>query len=257
MPELNDETVNNLSELADDADSYAQRLAAAQAAVTAEETTGSDESGAVTVTIAASGVVRSLEVAQDWQEQLGVEDLGGAVVQAVQAAMITRLGLFTDALEEEEAKPAPAPRPQSPTGESFAAKLQEAIARAPNPEAGQRALNELGVLLDEIDKGFDEMDALAERFVGATYEGKSRNGHVTATVATGGALVGVAYDKRWLVNAHEYNISRETVAAIRVAFDRAGENTIQDVMAKSRFGELMGTFDDPRGFARRLNLHTD
>jgi DNA-binding protein YbaB len=257
MPKLSDETVHNLSNLADEADSYAQRLAAAQAAVASEEATGSDESGAVTVTIASSGVVRSIEIGQDWQQHLGVEDLGGAVVEAVQAAMISRLGVFAAALDEEEAKPAPAPKPRQPTGESFAAKLQEAIAQAPSPEAGQRALNELGVLLDEIEKGFDEMDALAESFVGATYEGRSRSGHVTATVSSGGALVGVTFDKRWLVNAHEYNISRETVAAIRTAFERAGEHTIQDVIAKSRFGQLAGTFDDPRGFARRLHLHTD
>jgi DNA-binding protein YbaB len=253
---MSDDPVDRLGDLADEADSYAQRIAAAQAAAAAEEVTGSDVTGAVTIDIGPSGVVRAVRVRQDWRQHIGVEELGGAVVEAMQAAITSRLGAFAQILDEQESEPDPVPKPR-PVSDSFAARFTEVIDRAPSTEAGTAALNELGTLLEEINNSIDEVTAVVEQFAGSTVQGRSRGGHVTATVSTAGAVVGITYDKRWLVNAHEYNIGRETVAAIRAAYEQAGRQTIGDVIAKSRFGQLAALADDPLGLAWRLHLRSD
>jgi hypothetical protein len=75
---------------------------------------------------------------------------------------------------------------------------------------------------------------------------------VTVSVNGGGEPVAVTYDKRWLVNAHEYNISRETTEAFHAAYQRAARRGTPDIIAASPFGEVQALGSDPVALARRL-----
>ena len=80
---------------------------------------------------------------------------------------------------------------------------------------------------------------------------------VAVTVAGSGALSDVKYDKRWLVNAHEYNIGRETTEAFEAAYRRAGEQAVTDLLRQGPFGAALAVAQDPTELARRMRLRND
>jgi hypothetical protein len=68
---------------------------------------------------------------------------------------------------------------------------------------------------------------------------------VTVTVNGSGAVLGIDYDKWWLVNAHEYNVSRETREAFRAAYELAGRQSLQTLLANSPLGAIQNPGTDP------------
>ena len=244
--------MERLAELRDRADSVAQRMAAAQAHST--DFTGTDAEGLVSVTVTSAGHVREVTVQRGWRERLGPAGLAAAVRDAAGAAATARLAAWGDAFTAQGEPPArPAPLPH----ETPAYQLVEL---APGKLVGSRrraALEELLAMAEAIERGIDEVSTQLKAQLDAEYAGRSRSGHVTVALTGAGAVAEVRYDSRWLMEAHELNIGRETTDAFQAAYRRAGERTVADMVARSPLGEIQPLSQDPLGLARRLHLREE
>jgi hypothetical protein len=74
------------------------------------------------------------------------------------------------------------------------------------------------------------------------------------TVSGGGDVLEVRYVQAWLLEAHEINIGRQTLAAFRDAYEQAAERGVDRLIAGSSLGEVQRLSQDPFGLARRLRL---
>jgi DNA-binding protein YbaB len=250
-----DDPVERLAQWRDEADILAQKLEAVQAQEA--EFTGSDRSGAVTVTISGPGHVRAVAVDRSWRTELGVGGLGAAVQEAVDAAVTARTAAWSEAFVEQDEAPDPRARPMPLTHETPAYQLNELATGNLTGSQRQAALEELLAMVEAIEQGVDGATAQIEAHLDARYTGRSRNGHVSVTVTGGAAVAEVRYDSRWLMEAHEININRETTEAFLAAYQRAGERTLADLVAQTPLGEVQALGQDPLGLARRLYLRED
>jgi DNA-binding protein YbaB len=223
----------------------------------AADFTGADDTGLVSVTMAAAGHVRDVTVKRGWREQLGAAGLAAAVRDAAAAAATARLESWGDAFIEQDQSPDPRPRPMPLSFETMAYQLDELATG--KLAGGQRraALEELLSMAEAIERGIDQVSTQLQGHLDAEYSGRSQSGHVTVKVTGAGAVADVRYDVRWLVEAHELNIGRETADAFRAAYRRAGERTVADMVADSPLGEVQALSQDPLGLARRLYLRED
>lgn len=252
---MHDDPLERLAELRDRADSVAQKMEAAQHQ--AEEYTGSDGTGLVTVTMAADGPVREVTVQRAWRERLGVAGLPAAVQEALAAAATARLAAWSEAFAEQDSAPDPRARPALLTHETLAAQVDELATGTMSGSQRRAALEELLAMAEEIERGIDQVSAQMQAQLDAAYTGRSQSGHVSATVTGAGAVSEIRYDTRWLGEAHELNIGRETTDALRAAYRRAGERTVADAVANSPLGQIQALNQDPLGLARRLYLRND
>jgi DNA-binding protein YbaB len=252
---VNNDPVERLAELRDRADSVAQKMEAAQAQ--SADFTGTDESGLVSVTLAAVGHVQEVRVERGWREQLGAAGLGAAVREAAAAAATARLEAWGDAFIEQEDSPDPRPRPMPLTFETTAHQLDELATGKLDGSQRRAALEELLAMAEAIERGIDQVSGQMQAHLDAEYTGRSQGGHVTVKISGAGAIDEVRYDPRWLLEAHELNIGRETTDAFRAAYRRAGERTVADMVANSPLGEIQALGQDPLGLARRLYLRDD
>jgi DNA-binding protein YbaB len=263
---VHDDPVERLAELRDRADSVAQKMEVALGAVggqkgraqhQADEYTGSDSTGLVTVSMVADGPVREVTVQRGWRERLGITGLSAAVQEAVQSAATARLGAWGEAFVEQDSAPDPRPRPAPLTYETLAAQVDELATGTMSGSQRQAALEELLAMAEEVERGIDQVSAQMQAVLDATYTGRSQSGHVSVTVTGAGAVTEIRYDSRWLGEAHELNIGRETADAFRAAYLRAGERTVADAVANSPLGQIQALSQDPLGLARRLYLRND
>ena len=93
-------------------------------------------------------------------------------------------------------------------------------------------------MAEAIERGIDQVSGQMQAHLDAEYTGRSQGGHVTVKISGAGAIDEVRYDPRWLLEAHELNIGRETTDAFRAAYRRAGERTVADMVADSPLGEI-------------------
>lgn len=236
-----------LRDLADRTDGLAQQVAAAEAAVADCEYTGSDDTGSVEVTIDARGRVVAVQVGSHWRHEVGVDGLSAAVGEAIQAAGAVMLEAADTALRAESQRPVPPARPPLPSGETV-------DARPLTSEAGEAAMSALADLMRTVNKGVETLTAQINTHVTTGYPGRSRAGHVTATVTGAGVLHDLRYDMRWLVNARDHDVDRETTEALVAAHRRAGEHTVADMVANGPLAEVAALAQNPRELARRLGL---
>ncbi len=228
-----DEHLGDIGRLRVEADDLAQRMTQVQDPAVRFQ--GVDPAGVVTVTVDGNGQVRDVSVGQEWRRVGGSVELADAVRAAVDAAGLDRLRGLDESLSEQLDAPEP------PAGSAAA------------PSAPGRA----GASSTEInvDADLDQLSRQVEDQQSRSYEGRSGARHVTVRVTGQGEVVGLDYDSRWLHAAHEYNISRETREAFEAAYRRAGEQTVEGLIADSRIGALSRLAGDPVELARRLGLH--
>jgi DNA-binding protein YbaB len=243
-----------LRDLADRTDVLAQQVAAAEAAVAGREYTGSDATGLVEVTVDARGRVTAVQVAAHWRNGVGVDGLASAVGEAIRAANAVMFGAVGTALRAESRRPAPPPRPPLPPTGTIAGQLDAASARSLTSEGGAAAMNALADLMRTVNEGIAGLTAQLDTHVGTGYEGRSRAGHVTATVTGANVLRELRYDLRWLVNARDHNIGRETTEALAAAHHGAGEHTVAGMVAEGPLAEVTALAQNPHELARRLGL---
>lgn len=252
---MDNDPLEKLAVLRDQADSMAQKMEQAQAQ--GADLTGTDGTGSVTITMAAAGAVRAVTVDRAWRDRLGVTGLSAAVREAVEAATTARMEAWGDAFVEQGDSPDPPPRPMPLSFETTAHQLDELATGTMDGGQRRAALEELLAMAEAIERGIDQVSAQMHEYLDATYTGRSRNGHVSVTLTGAGAVSEVKYDSRWLQEAHEVNIGRETAEAFQTAYRLAGERTVADLVARSPLGDVQALGQDPLGLARRLHLRED
>lgn len=249
---MDDDPLERLAQLRDRADSLAQKMAAAQ--VTPEDFTGADATGLVSVQVAGTGQVQRVSVERGWRGQLGAAGLAAAVQEAAAAAAVARLEAWGDAFVEQDDSPDPRPGPAPLSFETTAYQLNELATSKLDGSRRRAALEELLAMAEAVEQGIDQVTTQVQAQLAAEYAGRSQSGHVAVTVTGTGEVVAVRYDARWLAEAHELNIGRETADAFQAAYRRAGERTVADLVAGSPLGEIQALSQDPLGLARRLYL---
>lgn len=244
----------HLAQLRDELDVFVQKADAAKPP--AGPFTGVDGSGTITVTMDEARV-RDVAVSRAWREAIAASDLAAAVAEAVTAAVAARLRGWGDAVAEQEEAPDPRPRPMDVRAQGLAHQLDELTTRNLNSAQGLAALAELLAMVEAVERGIDEASARIDQKLEATYTGVSRARKVRVTVKGTGEFAGAAFDRRWLVDAHEYNIGRQATEAFRDAYRQLSENPIGDVVADTALGDVMAAGSDPLELARRLRLRAD
>lgn len=249
---VHDDPVERLSQLRDRADSLAQKMQTAQSRVTAF--TGADSTGAITVTVNAAGHVREVAVEQGWRRRIDPERLPDAVREAVRTASVARLQVWGEAFAEQDEAVDPRARAASLPGETVAAQLDEVATVKLTSGHGRLVLAELLAMAEEVERGLDQASAQIQAQLSAAFEATSDGGHVAAAVSGSGEVTGLRYDRRWLAEAHETNVGRETAQALRAAYRRAGEHSAAAIVERGPLGEIQALGQDPLGLARRLRL---
>lgn len=224
---------------------------------------GADPAGVVMVTVDGNGQVQDVSVGQEWRRVGGSVELAGAVRAAVEAAGLDRLRGLDESLSEQLDAPEPAAgsaaAPSAPgragAGSTEINELVASLSEQATSESTLAALREVVQMLEGLDADLDQLSRRVEDQQSRSYEGRSGARHVVVRVTGQGEVVGVEYDSRWLHAAHEYNISRETREAFEAAYRRAGEQTVEGLIADSRIGMLSRLAGDPVELARRLGLH--
>jgi DNA-binding protein YbaB len=226
----------------------------ARAAASAADARGSDNTGAVTVSLNVDGHVAAVQVASDWRRWLDPGALGDAVREAVQAAAVARLAAWGEVYADESADPSGIAA-EPPVPDTFAEELRVAATARMSSEDGRAAVLELLAMAEAVERGLDEVSARLRSTVDATHTGRSTDRHVTVTVTGGGEVTGVRYDSGWLRDAHEINIGRQTLSAFTAAYESAARSGVDRLIADSSLGEVQRAAQDPFGLARRLRLH--
>lgn len=225
----------------------AQQLSAAQeSAATPHE--GVDSAGIVAAYLDEEGRLRDLVVARDWRHHVEPDGLDDVVREAVTAALSARSETFGAAFQAQEDGLPPLPRRAA----AAQPDLSERLAQAAAADGGNAAFTGLADLLAEVNRSLDQLDRHVEAAITARHNGRSRAGHVTATVTAAGDITGIRYDLRWLVKAHEYNIGRETVDAVRAAVETAGRHSVEQAVSASPFGQFLRVVNDPAAFVHRV-----
>ncbi|HEX2772776.1 MAG TPA: hypothetical protein VHN18_10140 [Micromonosporaceae bacterium] len=252
---MQDDPVERLAEVWDQADVAAQKLQGA--AQPGRTWTGADEAGAVTVSVNGSGHVAHVEVQPDWRQRIRGEPLAGAVRRAVEAAILSRLRSWGEALAGQDAAPQPQARPMPFLHESLAYQLDELATARMSGDDGRAALRELLQLLESVERDVDRVSEQLRAQVNALYTGYSRARDVAVTITGGGTVSEIRYNRHWLANAGGPVIGRETVSAFQAAYHEAEAASADKVIARSALGEVQALGQDPFGLARRLHLRGD
>lgn len=251
-----DEQFAELAQFRDELDVQAQKLEAAFKKA-AGSFTGVDSTGSVQATVTEAGRVTGVTVAQDWADELDVDTLGAAVLEAIHVAQSAYLEELTAAADEQDAAPPPAVRPLPLPSESLGRQLQDLATGPMNSDELQAGMAELLGILQAVNDSIDQVQAQVVAFTKAEHTARSRSGHVKATVNGRGDILAVDFDKRWLVDAHEYNISREAQEACDAAYKLISERGVGDVIARSPLGQVAALGQDPQELARRLRIRRD
>jgi DNA-binding protein YbaB len=219
-----DDPLEELAKLRDDLDVTAQKLDAVSKAA-AGPFTGSDSTGSVSVAVDGSGRVQAVTVGREWRTELGVDRLGAAVIEAIHAAATIFMDELASGTAAQDEAADPTVRPAPLLSESLASELNQLSSGALTGDELQAGMAEMLSLLQTVNDSLDQVATQVTAFAAATHTGRSRSGHAWATVSGGGNVVDVGYNKRWLVNAHEFNVSRETREAFEAAYRAVRQET--------------------------------
>jgi DNA-binding protein YbaB len=213
---------------------------------------GTDETGAVTVTLDGDGRVVGVRLESDSKARLGPDGVGAAVRDAARAAALSRFTNWGEAYGGADTEPA---GPEANSAAEVAVELERLIVhRRRTSEDISVALRELLSMAEAIDRGIDDVSARLQSATVAEHTGHNQDRQVTVTITGGGDVVDVRYDQRWLREAHEFNIGRQTVAAFRAAYELAAQHGVHRLIAESPLGEVQQTVQDPARLARLLRL---
>ncbi|WP_250029446.1 energy transducer TonB [Paractinoplanes maris] len=246
---MTDDRLEHLRVLAERGETLAaQARAAGQRASGA---TGADPAGAVTVTLDEQGRVGEVTVVPGWRRRLGSLALDEAVIEAVRVATRRRFEAWGDAWAGDAPATAPAL-----DRDDFTRRLQAAAGGSGplSAEDSRAALRELLTLAESIEQGLDQVSGALSGALAATHTGRSPDRKVRVTVTGGGDVTAIAYDRQWLLQAHEINVARQTTAAFRAAYAEADRHGVRELIAESRLSEAQQLAQDPLGLARRLRL---
>jgi DNA-binding protein YbaB len=211
---------------------------------------GTDTAGVVTVAVDDAGRVDGVAIAADWRQKLPQLRLGPAVVEAIRSAALQRFTAWGEAIADDAVADEEAPTAEP----DFAARLQEAATARLSGAGGRAALEALMDMALALERSIDDVSDRLAAATAATYTGRSADRSVEVTITGQGEITDVRYDRQWLVQAHEINIARLTLAAFRDAYRAVAEQGPEATLANSTIGELQRLTEDPLALARRLGL---
>lgn len=194
----------------------------------------SDATGQVSVKVAASGMLESVQVGFTWEQSLTTDELGPAVLEAVAAAGLARIEQYGAAASDVERDPAPRARPA--IGGNDIHELSDRFAST--DDEGRAAADFFADVLDEAIENIDEADRIVEEHTGRVHTGRSSSGHVRAKVSSSGHLMSLDIDQAWIQNAHPANLGREITQAIRSGIERSLREGLAVALAASKLATL-------------------
>lgn len=194
-----------------------------------KEAKGADETGTVEVVLGPNGLPKSFRVIEEWDENLEPGDVGGAVVEAFQAAVTKRMTLWSETLEETDLaeeierlkQGTVSDRERIP--EAFQGKVEE----IENP----RPLNEI---TEDVLGAFDDIDSFTGLPSSDTASGKDETESVTITLSATG-LTSCTVDTRWA--------ERATATRLMVALTQASDAAKQELSTEARKGNRKAGLD--------------
>jgi len=250
---MSDDRQDALERLVDQSAVFAGRAEAAAGAAAGAR--GEDGSGTVHVTLDGAGRVSTVQVGARWKQRVGAAELGEAVREAVQAAAVERLTAWGEAFADDTAGASPVPGPAGIDRDGVAGRLHELTSSGRmSGEDTRAALLELLALVEDMERGIDEVSERLPAIGSTEHVGRSADWHVTVTLTGSGEVREVRYDRGWLTEAHEINIGRQTGLAFAAAYEAAAREGVDRLIAGSRLGEVQRVTQDPFGLARRLRL---
>lgn len=238
-----------LHELAGEAARYARIFSVEQDE--AQTFSGQDETGLVRVDVNAAGRVTDVDLDAEWDRTIDARMLGAAVIEAVNAATVTRLSAWADRVAEAadepvERTPAPAPQPITinPSGQMVEQMLyllhrvgQEI--KPPEPARGRA-------------RDYDDEDDVPAPVRKRLTKGKSEGGHVVVGLdGTTVAEVNIETDTMWVGGANHLEVSSELRDAFAAAYARADEQAAAP-RTDSAVAELRALTADPQEFVNKL-----
>ncbi|MFF7634486.1 hypothetical protein ACFZB9_15225 [Kitasatospora sp. NPDC008050] len=208
---------------------------------------GTDRSGTVTVVLGPDDLPRSIDVASNWQQRLSAAELGGAVVEAGQAASVARLSVWQeregqalwDAVPDQLPHP-DAPSPAEPAPVDLTLLLGDLSQVEPRP---------LDVLVEDTLTALDQAGTPASPVQG---RGADQNGRLTLVLSPAG-LAACDADERWLAAQSSGELNRALAQALShahsdlaAAVQRSkGQASGSDALLREALALLM----DPRRLA--------
>jgi hypothetical protein len=256
--EADDPVPEGLRRLYAEAVQFTQRMAAPD--VLRSPRAGTDATGLLSVDVGPDGRVSGVSVAPDWSSGLTVEELGNAVVEAVNDAALNRLADWADATDT----------PPGAAGEAVDADRRPSehsrppLPRIPPPgplgdlsNAGVEAnVGELFELMADARAAIDAAGRrLAERAAART-SGHSPGREVTVTLQ-GNLPVEVEMSPTWARRAAATEIGRALRLAFAAAYRAQGSLTLDDLAAGSPLAALRDLTADPLELLRRVGLRAD
>jgi DNA-binding protein YbaB len=206
----------------------------------------SDDTGAVTVTVAGHGTrVTRVMVAADWKHRLEARQLGMAVMQAVLSVQLGPVKDFFAGLPAAAQPAAPPPQPAAGPGPA-----PWAVRPQPGPAvvadlAASLTWDDLGAMLETVQQVLDTEAALGPREPRADVvpdadagkvAGHSGNRRVEVTLRAG-QLASVTIDETWAGKAGRQQLSdslREAFEAAYAAVPQAGPGPYAGLAADLR-----------------------
>lgn len=237
---------------------------------------GSDSRRLVRIQVDGSGVVRGMKISHSWRKHLPPQQLADAVGEAVTAAEDARVAGWAEAIDasrpdghrsdqsspasdddgrdtdDETAPPAAgADRGTNDQEPDMARDLSE-IAGHIDEQAAERAMARLVDVLERVESDIDRTEQVLSEQISKAHTGQAK--HVTVAVTGRGTLERLEYDEEWVAEAQDTDIVRETAAAMKEAYERAGQYSVEKLMAATPLGKMQALASDPLAFAEELGL---
>ncbi|MFD1146337.1 hypothetical protein [Saccharothrix hoggarensis] len=198
--------------------------------------TGRDPDGVVAVAVNDEAEVQSVTIAAGWKQAVDPRALGGAVVQAANAATVQALAKQA----ERPTAPPPSPPPQSQP------QPQSQPSERITPEDALR-------LIDAVNNDLDRYTQRMAEVVDRPTTAESRGGHVRGT-ARRGQVVALDADPAWTHTARVSEMQHEFLEVLRTLHARGVPADLAQGPRSSAIAELTALISDPNTLLRRVGL---
>ena len=209
-----------------------------------QEVDGTDSRGAFTVHMDSDGRVVNVRPSARWRELLDANDVGAAVLEAVQAAQARRLELWAEALVTPHDRGG-----TRPDDDNALAAMVDGRNRSSTiiPDDGPL---DLAALIDECIKELDRaIDSEISQHDPSKVTGPGSR--VTVTLGPAGEVLAVDVDARWAATANRESLATHLMRTFEAAYEQFDcERTLQH-QSFSMPPELARVANDPVGTLRR------